>query len=361
MIAVSALLLFSLAFLNYPSFAQTKTVTGTVIDSKTTEPVTGASISVKGTTIGTTTDKTGKFRLDVPNNAVLVISNIGFDQQELAPDASGIVSVKLININRELSDVVVVGYGTSKKATLTGAVTTVNSKIFQDRGVISNPLAALQGQVPGVVVSRSSAAPGQEGWAFQIRGASSVNAVDPLVVLDGVPLPNLNALNSINPQDIDNLSFLKDASAAIYGSRAAAGVVLITTKRAKSGKPTIQYNGSVSQKRMGLKPGFLNGDQYGQYLYKAISNASTGGVPDENWIWTKYAQAWMNKPASLYIDKTTPGYTDNIGFTDVKDYTFLIPTLSLFYGAKEGRSLTSMILVLLQEQTRWVIGYHWVI
>ena len=343
MIAVSALLLFFMAFFSYSSFAQTKTVTGTVADSKTAQPVTGVTISVKGTTIGTTTDKEGKFRLDVPNNAVLVISSIGFEQQELTPDASGIVSVKLVNINQELTDVVVVGYGTKKKATLTGSVSTVDSKVFQNRGPVSNPLAALQGQVAGVVVTRSSAAPGQEGWNFQMRGAASSNGANPLVVVDGVPMVSLNALNSINPQDIDNMSFLKDASAAIYGARAAGGVVLITTKRAKSGVPQIQYSGSVSQKRMGLRPEFLTGDQYGKYMLEAISNASTGGTPDELWIWTKYARAWINRPDSLYIDKNTPQYIaggETIGFTDVKDYTFFDTNpIDLLWG--KGRAVST--------------------
>ncbi|HEX6430220.1 MAG TPA: SusC/RagA family TonB-linked outer membrane protein, partial [Niastella sp.] len=170
--------------------------------------------------------------------------------------------------------------------------------------------------------------------------ASSINSVDPLVIVDGIPLSDLSALNSINPQDIDNMSFLKDASAAIYGSRAAGGVVLITTKRAKSGRPTIEYNGSVSQKRMGLRPGFLNGDQYGKYMLEAISNASPNGVADPTWIWTKYANAWINRPDSLYIDKTRPGYTDNIGFSDVLDYTFFDTNpIDILWG--NGRAISN--------------------
>ena len=302
----------------------TRTISGKVVNSSTGEPVTGASIRVKGVRGGTTTDTTGAFTWTVPASAqTLIISSVGFKETEV-PVGTGVMHLRLVaNGPKDLGEVVVVGYGTQKKATLTGAVATVDSKVFRDRGVVSNPLASLQGQVPGVVVTRSSAAPGQEGWAFQIRGASSVNgSVDPLVLVDGVPLQDLSALNSINPQDIDNMSFLKDASASIYGSRAAGGVVLITTKRAKSSKPTIEYSGSVSQKRMGLRPEFLNGDQYGKYMLQAISNASPNGVADPNWIWTKYANAWINRPDSLYIDKTAPGYVDNIGFTDVKDYTF---------------------------------------
>ena len=133
---------------------------------------------------------------------------------------------------------------------------------------------------------------------------------------------NLSVLNSINPQDIDNISFLKDASSAIYGARAAGGVVLITTKRAKDGKPTIQYNASLSQKIRGMRPGFLNGDQYGKYMLEGISNATYGGVADQNWLWTKYALAWINRGDNLVIDKQQPGYVETIGFNDVRDYTF---------------------------------------
>jgi TonB-linked SusC/RagA family outer membrane protein len=324
-VSLSFLLLFFFIISDYAAMAQaTRTVSGRVVNAATGEPVVGASIRTKGVRGGTTTDTSGAFTWTVPASvSTLVISSVGFQETQAVVESSGIIRVKLVATGaKDLGEVVVVGYGTQKKATLTGAVATVDAKVFKDRGVVSNPLSSLQGQVPGVIVTRSSAAPGQEGWAFQIRGASSVNNVDPLVLVDGVPLSDLSALNSMNPQDIDNMSFLKDASASIYGSRAAAGVVLITTKRAKSGKPSIEYSGSVSQKRMGLRPEFLNGDQYGKYMLQAISNASPGGVADPTWIWTKYANAWINRPDSGYIDKTTPGYVDNIGFTDVKDYTF---------------------------------------
>ncbi|MEO6355899.1 MAG: TonB-dependent receptor plug domain-containing protein, partial [Ferruginibacter sp.] len=251
------LLLMMIGFFSFHSSTaqNTKEVSGTVTSAATNLPVAGASIIVKGGSKGISTGAAGEFSITVPSNAkTLVVSSVGYARIEVPVGSSAAINIKLIVKGDDLGEVVVVGYGTQKKSTLTGSVSMVNSKAFQDRGIVTNPLSALQGQVPGVIVTRSSAAPGQEGWAFQIRGASSVNAVDPLVILDGVPLSNLNALNSINPQDIESMSFLKDASAAIYGSRAAAGVVLITTKRAKAGKPSIQYNGSVSQKRMGLRP-----------------------------------------------------------------------------------------------------------
>lgn len=301
---------------------QGRTVSGRIMDENS-QTLPGVNVLVKGTSEGTTSDADGKYTLTVNDgSAILIFSFIGYTTREISVDGKTAIDVTMQPDITSLEEVVVVGYGEQKKVTVTGAIATVDSKVFQDRGIVSNPLSTLQGQVPGVIVTRNSAAPGQEDWQFQIRGATSINGTAPLVIVDDIPLPNINALNSINPNDIDNISFLKDASAAIYGARAAGGVVLITTKEAMTGKPRITYNGSLSQKRMGLRPGMLRADQYGQYLLEAISNASTGGVPDENWIWTKYARAWMNRPASGYIDKTVPGYVDDIGFTDTKDYTF---------------------------------------
>lgn len=359
------LLLILLITARHPAFAQdTKTVSGRVVISATGEPVAGATVRVKGLRGGTTTDSSGYFKWNVPVSAsTLIVTGVGLGQAEVPADGARPLQIKLVVQGaKDLGEVVVVGYGTQRKATLTGAVATVDSKVFRDRGVVDNPLASLQGQVPGVVVTRSSAAPGEAGWTFQIRGATSVNgAVDPLVLVDGVPLQDLNALNSINPQDIDNMSFLKDASASIYGSRAAGGVVLITTKRAKSAKPIIEYSGSVSQKRMGLRPEFLNGNQYGNLMLQAISNASLNGVADPNWIWTKYANAWIHRPDSGYIDKTTPGYVDNIGFTDVKDYTFFDTNpIDILWG--DGRAISTQHDLSLSARTdkmgyRLSLGY----
>ena len=128
---------------------------------------------------------------------------------------------------------VVVGYGTQKKESLTGAVTVISDKIIKDKGSLSSPLQAMQGQVPGVTITRNSSAPGDESWGMKLRGAVSANNADPLVIIDRVACESINALRNINPDDIETINFLKDASAAIYGSRAAGGVVLITTKKAK--------------------------------------------------------------------------------------------------------------------------------
>jgi TonB-linked SusC/RagA family outer membrane protein len=318
----TTLVIVWLACLPATVLAQTaSTVTGTVVDAKNNTPVSGASVKVKGTVTGVSTDDKGQFILSVPAGAVLEITNVGYQSQEIKPAGTAPLLVKLEATGEQLGDVVVVGYGTAKKATLTGSVTTISAKTFQDRGPVANPLAALQGQAPGVVVTRSSGAPGRENWQFQIRGASSTNNVDPLVIVDGLPYVSLNALNSINPNDIDNISILKDGAAAIYGARAAGGVVLITTKRAKSGKITVEYNGSVSQKRVGLQPNIMNIDQWANMMkqgQEADKNTS-------NNIWYNMALAAINRPDSNWYSRADYPYKSD--FTDVRDFPFFDGTM----------------------------------
>jgi TonB-dependent SusC/RagA subfamily outer membrane receptor len=255
------LILMALHLCSTSAFAQNKRATGRIVDEATGEAVAGATVKVKGGKAAVTTDANGNFTIEAPENSTLEISSIGYASQDVKPAQQ--MQVKLAVTNKQLGEVVVVGYGTQKKATLTGSVATVDAKAFKDRGPIASPLAALQGQAPGVTVTRSSAQPGRESWNFQIRGASSINNTEPLVIVDGIPVPSLSALNSFNPADIENISFLKDASAAIYGSRAAGGVVLITTKRAKKGKAVIEYNGSVSRKKVGLMPKLVDASGWG--------------------------------------------------------------------------------------------------
>ena len=330
------LVLLSLSFVFQPLRAQqTHTVTGTVVDSATGNAIPRASIRVKGSRSGVAADDQGHFTITLPNTAsMLIISGASYTPVEV-PATGGTINVRLVNINQQLNDVVVVGYGTQKKATLTGAITTVSSKVFQDRGPISNPFEAIQGQAPGVIVTRTSGQPGRENWSFQIRGISSTNTAAPLVILDGVALSDNTELNTLNPQDIDNISFLKDASAAIYGARAAYGVVLITTKRAKSGKPVIEYDGSVSRKFTALMPHLLGIRQWGQGLMQAQINDNYGVVPPSTSVWYEEGVFASNPPDSGYIDLTAlPGWGGSAvagllynglqvpTFGDVKDLTY---------------------------------------
>ncbi|AHF16956.1 TonB-linked outer membrane protein [Niabella soli DSM 19437] len=211
--------------------AQTQTVTGKIADAKTGQPVIGASVFVKGSTSGTKTNDAGSFSLNAPDHATLVITAVGYLQQEVGANAR-LDNLLLEPGSKDLDQVVVVGYGTQKKATLTGSVETVSSKAFQDRAVTNIGLA-LQGETPGLVVTRTSPRPGNEGLNFVIRGLSSVNGSTPLIVVDGTPALNNFSFLNLNPDDIESISVLKDAAGSIYGSAASNGVILVTTKRGK--------------------------------------------------------------------------------------------------------------------------------
>lgn len=225
-------------------FAQNR-ITGVVTDVNG-DPIIGASIMAKGTTNGTITDLDGNFTLNAPSNGTLVISYIGYQKQEVP--VAGKTSFKIImkDDSELLDEVVVVGYGTQKKATLTGAVASVGADVLESRP-ISNTAVGLQGQIPGLSITRTTARPGNEDVAIQIRGASSTNKVEPLIIIDGTPVIGYTEFNSLNPSDIENVSVLKDASAAIYGSRAAGGVILVTTKKGKKGeKMKVSYSGMIT-------------------------------------------------------------------------------------------------------------------
>ena len=209
-------------------------VQGTIVDQNG-EPVIGATVRVKGSKTGTVTDLDGKFTLTNANGPIEV-SYIGYKTQIVKNAKGNNLRISLQEDANALEDVVVVGYGQQKKASLTSAITQIKGEeVFKDR-TVSSTAVALQGEIPGLTVTRNSTRPGSEGAAFQIRGDISVNGnSSPLIIIDGVT-GSLDELNSMNGNDIDNISVLKDASAAIYGSRAASGVILVTTKRGKEGK-----------------------------------------------------------------------------------------------------------------------------
>jgi len=237
---------FFLAFLFSPFslFAQ-QAITGVITDSKA-KPLVGATVIIKGTKRGTSTDVDGRFTLaNVPDNATLVISSQGFGTQEVPVKGKGqVINLSLEESISNLSEVVVVGYGTQQKKDLTGAVASVKATQLENE----NPASVqdvLRGNVPGLNVSQVNAASAKGGGDMQIRGKSSINAgTSPLIVLDGVIYPG--ALSDINPNDINTIDVLKDASsAAVFGAKAASGVVLITTKKGSRPKPTITFNTNV--------------------------------------------------------------------------------------------------------------------
>ena len=235
---VLLLLLCCIALGSMTAAAQDLTVKGKVTSADDKAPLSGVSIIQKGTTNGTTTSSAGDFSITVPRNAVLVISFVGFAPREIPVDGKSSINVTLQSSTTELTNVVVVGYGTAKKATLTGAVSSIKGDEIRESPAtnISNNLV---GRLPGLVAVQGSGEPGYDGSSLRIRGSNTLNNNNVLVVIDGVPG---RSLERIDPNSIESVTILKDASAAIYGSQAGNGVILVTTKRGKIGKPKITAN-----------------------------------------------------------------------------------------------------------------------
>ena len=259
-----------LMFLSIPlgsAFAQNRTVKGCVIDKETGETLIGASVVVQGREqIGTITDLDGNFVLSIPSGKQkIVVSYIGYTSVTLDPKDTQVV--KLATDALGLDEVVVVGYGSAKKRDLTGSVTSINSKKLMESPALS-AMDAIQGKAPGVLVTNSSWTPGSNPTIL-IRGKRSIKAGnDPLYVVDGIPAAT--APNMFSPGDIESIEVLKDASAtAIYGSRGANGVILITTKKGKAGKISVDYNGyfGIQTKQNDLE--YMNGAEYADYVREA--------------------------------------------------------------------------------------------
>ncbi|MCZ2337383.1 MAG: SusC/RagA family TonB-linked outer membrane protein [Chitinophagales bacterium] len=249
-------------------------VSGKVTD-QIGKPLIGVSVTLKGnSTVGTTTDVSGNYSLSLDNgNGTLVFSFVGYLSQEVNIAGQKIINVSLqVNIS-SLNQVVVVGYGTQRKADLTGAISVVNIKDITAKPV-SSVNEMIKGEVPGVTVENSYSPGG--GVAVRIRGFSTIRNDDPLYIIDGVP--TTGDLNTLNPNDIESMQILKDASSAsIYGSRAANGVVIITTKKGTYGKPKISFNSYTGIQSVFHLPKLLNAQQYGEMLWQAIKN--DGGTP----------------------------------------------------------------------------------
>ena len=270
--------LFSLVTMS--GYAQSKTVTGKIIDS-TGEPVIGASVLVKGTTNGVISDIDGNFSIQgVANDAVLQISFVGYKAQDISVAGKTRIDVTLVEDTEMLDEVVVVGYGVQKKSDVTGALASVSSEELNTKPV-SNAFEALQGKAAGVDIT-SSQRPGELG-DIRIRGNRSLNASNsPLYVVDGVPL-NSGGIETINPRDIESIDILKDASStAIYGSRGANGVILITTKRGKTGALTLNYSGSVTIENLVDKSPAMSASDYITWRRWAYYNANPSTNPMGN-------------------------------------------------------------------------------
>ena len=305
--------------------AQTGQVTGVVTDVVDGSTLPGATVVVKGTTTGTVTDMDGKYSIEVGPNTTLIFSYVGYQTKEIVVQPGSVVNVALESESLGLEEVVVIGYGTQKKSDATGSVSSITSKDF-NKGQITSPANLISGKIPGVQVTSAGGAPGS-GAVIRIRGGSSLQAVnDPLIVVDGVPLNSdgisgsRDPLSSINPNDIESVNVLKDASAtAIYGSRASNGVIIITTKKGKAGQPLqFTYDGKFTLYTPTKTVDVMNADQFSAEIRKRF--------PDQVGLLGNTSTDWQDQVfrTTLGMDHFFSGrgaakhmpYQFSLGYTD---------------------------------------------
>ncbi|WP_207511113.1 SusC/RagA family TonB-linked outer membrane protein [Longitalea luteola] len=287
-----------------PVLAQDIVVTGKV-NAKSGEPLSGATVAIKGTSVATTTDADGKFSINVPNRKVrLVVSYVGMNNQELSIPESGNLLIQLQDVaTLGLDEVVVVGYGTQKKKVVTGAISTVKAKDLEN--VPSNRIEqALQGRVSGVTIAQNNGQPGSAS-TIRVRGFTTFGegGNNPLWVVDGVVVDQ-GGIGYLNQSDIESIDVLKDAaSAAIYGTRAATGVILVTTKKGKSGKLTVNYNGFYGLSRTNKKLDLLNATQYATIMNERSVNGGGAVIyadPESYGAGTDWQDAIFNDNAARF-------------------------------------------------------------
>lgn len=287
---------------------------GRVTDS-TGKPIAGASVVIKGTHNGTLTNVSGEYALMAKPGDILLFSYIGYKNKEVTVNESDEINISLIAAITSLEDVVMVGYGSQKKINLTGAISTVSGKVLEDRP-ITNIGRGLQGQLPGLNITSSSGQPGK-GTSFNIRGFTSINGGSPLILVDGVQTD----INDLNPDDVATATVLKDAAAsAVYGSRAAFGVILITTKSGKSGVPKISYGMNYATHKITNLPDVIT-DPGTVVDIKNAAYYSYYGVNDPDWG-TATEVAYDHKRSAdpslptAYVDPTNPTLYDYAGSTN---------------------------------------------
>jgi TonB-linked SusC/RagA family outer membrane protein len=289
-------------------------IAGTVVNEKG-EALEGVSVTVKGSLSGTTTSANGSFSLDVPDGAILVFTAVGYKEKEITVSGNAPLRIVLVAASESMEEVVVVGYGTQRRRDVSAAVSQVSGEVLENRP-ITNLGAGLQGVIPNLQITPQGGAPGQ-GSNFNIRGFTSINGGGPLILVDGVVQdPNL-----VNPSDVASVTVLKDAaSAAIYGARAAYGVILITTKAGKKDQtPVVNFSSSYGKNDLTLRPKYVNSLQYINYMDSANINAGNGAYFSQRVRdgVTAYVNDPAHNPYVLYdpaIDKN--GYYLYVGNTD---------------------------------------------
>jgi len=347
LISFRILLLFVACTFAFQAFAQEIQVSGKVSDAKDGSSLPGATVQVKGTTIGMLTDLDGKFSVKVKPGSVLSFTFIGYDPQEVTITNQTTLNIALQQSSTTLEQVVVIGYGTVKKTDATGSISVTSSKDF-NKGAITSPQDLLVGKSAGVVITNSGGAPGS-GATIRVRGGSSLNASnDPLIIIDGVPIDNNNVsgssnfLSFVNPNDIETFTVLKDASAtAIYGSRASNGVILITTKKGSVGAMKITYDGNTSVANAVKFLDVYSGDQMRDIAFtnKALYSPETYnllGSQNTNWQKEIYRTA-ISQDHNLSVSgaaknmpyRVSVGYTDQNGILKNTDMQRTTASLSL--------------------------------
>jgi TonB-dependent starch-binding outer membrane protein SusC len=278
--------------------AQQRTVTGTVTDGEGGGPLPGVSILVKGTTIGTASDVNGTYAISAAPSDVLVFSFIGFESEEETVGQRTVIDVTLAPSMEALQEVVVIGYGSRERKDVTGSIASITSEDIT-RDVRMTPELAMQGRMAGVFVSNPGSNPNARP-TIRIRGVSTLGYNDPLYVIDGVPITEggagsgdarvqdlrgpVNIMNMINPNDIESISVLKDASAtAIYGVRASNGVILIQTKRGKEGRARVNFSANYGVQNIRKRYDVLNTQQYVDLTNEAWENNTAQGRDDDEW------------------------------------------------------------------------------
>jgi len=277
-------------------------VKGQVTDAK--GPIPGVSVKLKGGAATTVTDGSGKFSIKVPEDATLVFTYVGYVDQEIQVKNQTNINVRLLENNQNLSDVVVVGYGTQKKAVVSGAVASVKGTELAKSSSV-NLTNSLAGRLPGVTALQGSGEPGYDGSTIRIRGINSLGNNNALIVIDGIP-NRAGGIERLNPNDIESVSVLKDASAAIYGSQAANGVILITTKLGKLGKPQFSYDFSYGLQQPTRIPKMANSVQYAEILNELNIFGSDLNPSEWSTAWNSF------KNTGSYV--STGGKTINAAF-----------------------------------------------
>ena len=275
-----------------PSVLAQTTVSGRVTAGDSA--LVGVTVAVKGSNVATQTNELGRFTISAPSNGTLVFSFIGFGVQEVPVSGRTNIDVQLQAANQAMSEVVVVGYGTQRKATVTGSVAMVRGTEL-DKSPAVNLSNSLAGRLPGITALQRTGEPGFDGSTIRIRGTNTLGDSGPLIVIDGVP-DRAGGLDRLNPADIESMSVLKDASATIYGARAANGVILITTKQGKAGKPVVSYDFNYGLLQPSVVPKMSNASQYAELLNE---QALFAGVPYQQWT-----AAWQAMKTSGFYVRT---------------------------------------------------------